>query len=69
MDYTVLNMPLAVNEGSGIRNAQPISALVVVKAMRDDGSIFYQVISTEDLQVVEGVGMIEFARNRMQRRM
>ena len=62
-------MPLGVHEGSGIKNAQPIEALVIVKAMRPDGSIFYQVVSTEGLQVIEAAGMLEFGKVKMHKRM
>jgi len=67
--YTAFGMELGVNEGSGIKDAQPIEALVIVKAMRKNGSIFYQVVTTEGVDVMLAAGMLEFARIKMQKRM
>jgi hypothetical protein len=66
-DCTVLGMPLDVGEGDVITTAQPLSALVVVKALDEDGDIVYLTGATEGLQSVECLGMAEYAALRLRR--
>jgi hypothetical protein len=62
-------MPLVVRDGDRINSAQPISAVVVVKAMDENGKLFYSVTATSDVHTVECMGMIEFASKRIYARL
>jgi len=63
-DCTVLGMALDAGEDDLIRSAQPLSALVVVKALCGD-AIVYLTAATEGLQSVECLGMAEYAALRL----
>jgi hypothetical protein len=57
----VLGMPLYVHDDDPIVTAQPISALVVVKALDEDGNVVYLTGATAGLLSVECLGMAEYA--------
>jgi hypothetical protein len=58
-------MTLDAGEDDPIRTAQPLSALVVVKALDGDGDLVYLTGATEGLQTVECLGMAEYAALRL----
>jgi hypothetical protein len=58
-------MPLRIKPNSRLAHSQPLCALVIVKAMAQDGGIFYMTVATTDLHAVECLGMVEFAAARI----
>ena len=68
-ECTALGMPLVVKETDKLAESQPISALVIVKAIDSDGKLFYCLTATEDLHTVETMGMLEFAMKRIRARL
>jgi hypothetical protein len=64
-DCTVLGMALDAGEDDPIRTAQPLFALVIVKALDGDGDLVYLTAATEGLQTVECLGMAEYAALRL----
>lgn len=62
LDCTVLGMRLDVGDDNAIVAAQPISAVVIVKAFGEDGDVVYL---TEGLHSVECLGMAEYASVRL----
>lgn len=61
MDYTVLGMPLNLVDEKGV-TISPLSALVVIKAIDNEGDIVYTLANTEGVTPVEGLGMINFGK-------
>lgn len=68
-DVLVLGMPLDAEENDPIRSAQPLSAVVVVKALDDDGKICYFGGATEGLMSVEALGMLRYGLIKLEHQM
>lgn len=60
-DSTVLGMPLDVTEDDPVATCQPLSAMIVVKALDGDGDVVYLTAATEGLMSVECLGMARYA--------
>lgn len=57
----VLGMPLDGEPDDPINTATPLCALVVVKALNEDGHEQYYTAATGGLKSVEALGMAEYA--------
>lgn len=56
-DHTVLGMPIQVSDDV----KQPLGAVVVIKALGEDGDLCHWIAKTEDVSRVEAVGMLYVA--------
>jgi hypothetical protein len=63
----ILGMPLDAEPDDHICTAQPLCGMVVVKALGEDGKIYYLTGATEGLKSVECLGMAEYAVLRLKR--
>jgi hypothetical protein len=57
----ILGMPLDVADEDIITTIQPLCGLVVVKGLDKNGEVVYCTAATSDLQLVECLGMAEYA--------
>lgn len=46
-------------------NVSPVSAIVVIKCLDEDGDLAYYCRATDSLTVVEAIGMAAYAKNRL----
>lgn len=69
-DWTLLGMPIARNpNGEDDTILQPESALVVIKALDNNGTVTWRARSTEGLTAVEALGIANFARKKLEDQM
>lgn len=61
MSGDVLGMPM----GEVPEDITPICAVVVFKAMDEEGNAAYYLRATEGLSTVEAVGMVEYGAHRL----
>ena len=59
-EFSILGMPLEVEDGDSIATCQPICGLIIVKALDEDGNVVYCAAATEGLKSVECLGMVEY---------
>lgn len=60
MDLTVLGLPLNWEEPEGY-TVSPLSAIVVMKGIDDEGDEVYAVMVTEGMTPVEAGGLVKYA--------
>lgn len=65
-DFAILGMPLDVGDDDAITAAQPLSGVVVIKALDGDGDVCYLTAATPGLQSVECLGMARYAVLRLE---
>lgn len=63
----VLGMALDISDGDPIASCQPLSALVVVKALDAAGDVAYYTAASDGLKSVECLGMAEYAALKLRR--
>jgi hypothetical protein len=66
-DHTILGMPLDVAADDLIATMQPLSGMVVVKALDEDGGVQYLTAATGGLHSVECLGMAQYAVLKLER--
>jgi hypothetical protein len=66
-DCLVLGLPLDVTDDDPIHTITPLSAMVVVKGLDENGEVMYCTGATESLKSVECLGMAELAVAKLKR--
>lgn len=62
---SILGLPITADQGDPIYTCSPISAFAVIKAMDGEGNVGYMTAITQGLNLVEALGMNQFAGMRM----
>jgi hypothetical protein len=65
-DCTVLGMPLDVGEDDLITTVQPLAAVVIVRALDEDGDVVYATACTEGLHSLDAWAMARYAALRLE---
>jgi hypothetical protein len=65
-DRTILGMPLDADGDDALWLGTPLEAVVIVKMLNGNGDIAYVASATAGLKDVEALGMLHYARLRME---